>query len=208
MAKTLKQRHRLKRHTIKKLEKLEKIYQGESGYLDTGHYNKKFVYTYGEMTWKGIQTMYSIFHQIHPISQYPLHRRVFYDLGSGIGKLVLGMAELGVHSKGIEMIEERNQIACHAKSKLPQSVQQRIELTCGSFLDHSIQDAGWIFISNLCFPEKVNKELADKLDEETQSKTLILCSKEMPFHQFILKAKKMLEMTWSNQSQVFLYEKK
>jgi hypothetical protein len=185
-----------------------KIYKGVDGYTDQlNGYDKKFALTYGEITLAGIQKLIDIYKSVHPISSYPSDQRVFYDLGSGIGKNVMMVASMeNMLSKGVELVEHRHNIAMEAWKKTKKSVQSRVEFINKSFLDIPLHDAAWIFISNLCMSEQINKELADKLEKDLQKNTLIASSKPLPFSnnfQFVRKCH--IPMTWDAASETFLY---
>ena len=177
---------------------------------DIDKYDKKFAYTYGEVRLSGIQKLIDTYNSIHPISSYPSNRRVFYDLGSGIGKNVIMVASMepSILSKGVELVEYRHNIAMDAWNKVNKSVQSRVEFINKSFMDISFKDSAWIFISNLCMSEQINKELAEKLEGELQKNTLITSSKPLPFSdkfQFVKKIS--IPMTWDASSETLIYMK-
>jgi len=188
-----------------------KIYRGVDGYTsELSNYDPKFAYTYGEMRLSGIQKLIDLYKSIYPISSYPSDRRVFYDLGSGIGKNVIMVASMEPHilSKGIELVEYRHNIAMDAWNKVQKSVQSRVEFMNKSFLDVSLNNAAWIFISNMCFSEQVNKELAEKLEKELQKNTLIASSKPFVFsNKFELVKTISIPMTWDASSETLIYRK-
>jgi len=177
---------------------------------DTSGYDPKYALTYGEITQKGIEKLVTIFNNKRDISTYPSDRRVFYDLGSGIGKnvIVVAMSVPSITSKGIELVKDRHTMAMTAYGSLSPSLQERIQFTNGSLFDYNISDAAWIFISNLCFTAELNKELNQKLIKEAQINTLIACSKELElddsFHRF---PKIQIPMTWSDDSELYFYVK-
>ena len=161
---------------------IKKIYGGMTGYMnDTSAYDSKFALTYGEVTLDGVKQLAHIF-QRHPIASYPASRRVFYDLGSGIGKIVIMMASLvpSIISKGIELVNERHNMAMTAYRNIKeQSVRSRVEFINDSILDRSLSDAAWIYVSNLCFSSEINDQLSEKLGRELQVHALIICSKPL-----------------------------
>ena len=192
---------------------MQRIYGDASGYtISSSGYDSKYALTYGEITQEGIEQLGNLFLSIHPIDTYPVDQRTFYDLGSGIGKLVISMALLNpnIRSKGIELVKERHEKALTAHSLLrDKSAKERINFYCCSFFDQSIADAAWIFISNLCFSETINKEISDKLTKELKSKTLIACSKVLPvsLESFRLINTYNISMTWNPTHSLYLYEK-
>jgi hypothetical protein len=189
---------------------IKRIYGGMTGYMnDTSAYDSKFALTYGEVTLDGVKQLAHIF-QRHPITTYPVSRRVFYDLGSGIGKNVIMMASLvpSIISKGIELVNERHNMAMTAYRNIKeQSVRSRVEFIHGSILDRSLSDAAWIYISNLCFSSEINDQLSEKLGRELQVRALIVCSKPLNHPSLRLIGQTKLSQTWSSESEAYVYEK-
>ena len=190
---------------------IDNLYTNMSGSAaDTSGYDPKYALTYGEITQKGIEKLVTIFNNKRDISTYPSDRRVFYDLGSGIGKnvIVVAISVPSITSKGIELVKDRHTMAMTAYGSLSPSLQERIQFTNGSLFDYTISDAAWIFISNLCFTPELNKELNQKLIKEAQINTLIACSKPLElddsFHRF---SNIHIPMTWSDDSELYFYVK-
>jgi hypothetical protein len=194
-----------KKNTTRK--KIKKIYKGLNGYGLESSYDPKYATTYGEITLKGIERLIEIF-QKEDINS-PKEPKVFYDLGSGIGKFVTMVAELipTMKSKGIELVKERHEKAMKVYHLLKKSVQSRIEFICGSMFDYSIKDASWIFISNLCFSDQLNKQLSEKIEQEVKKGTVIACSVELPFHSAFHRKEYHVPMTWEKSSSIYVYRK-
>ena len=146
---------------------------------------------------------------------FPEDQRTFYDLGCGIGRLNLGMAILHpeIQSRGIEIVPDRVRQAHHAIERLSKAKQitHRIQITQGSFLDPSVNygNACWIFLSNLCFDEKIQGEIYTKLDASCKKGCIIICSREfaLPTPSRFEKIELGLNvpMTWSNTSTCVVY---
>lgn len=199
-----------RRHNGYTHKNIKRIYGGMTGYMnDTSAYDNKFALTYGEVTLDGVKQLVNIF-QRHPITTYPVSRRVFYDLGSGIGKNVIMMASLipSIISKGIELVNERHNMAMTAYRNIKeQSVRSRVEFIHGSLLDRSLSDAAWIYVSNLCFSSEINNQLSEKLGKELQLRALIVCSKPLDHRYLRLIGQTTLSQTWSAESEAYVYEK-
>ncbi len=195
-------------------KQIRKIYEPLSGFsVNTDGYDPKFHLTYGEITCDGSVELANIFTKLRPINNYSPEQRVFYDLGSGIGKNVVLLASLVpyLNAKGIELVKDRHDTAMSVYNNLTdKSLKKRIEFINGSFLDKQLGDAAWIFISNLCFSKEVQIELAEKLSKELRPQTLIACSQEFEFPEglFTRLDKYTLPMSWNeNSSVVFMYRK-
>ena len=122
--------------------------------------------TYGEITW---DTILDILAEV----QYLGNRTIFYDLGSGTGKAVIGAALLGTFERvmGIELLEE-----LYKESKkilldfnkhirpLASSARQKtlVDFAHGDLFMHNWSDGDVIFCQTTCF----NAELLNRLEEQ------------------------------------------
>jgi len=195
----------------KKTLKFNKLYNGLSGF-GLGHSDGEHAITYGELKDESLPILYEIFSRYAPLSNIVGSYRNFYDLGSGVGKVVLGLSALNSSLKGIgiEVVSERVQQANTALQRVrDSSLKQRIEFLCLSFLDDSIHygKACWLFISNLCFTEDVKQKLTEKLERELNAGAIIVCSKELHSDKFIQVNYITLPMSWSDESKVYVYKK-
>jgi len=186
---------------------IKRVYKGMDGYSDEIHH--QYATTYGEMTLKGIELLVKLFEKTQPIRTYPINQQTFYDLGSGLGKNVMMVASLvpGIKSKGIELVKERHNKAMIAYNALKNKSKINIEFMCGSFFDYNVSDAAWIFISNLCFTDEINKKLTEQLENQVKQNTLIACSVELPVNTFKLIYTGSIPMTWEKNSALYLYKK-
>jgi hypothetical protein len=170
--------------------------------------------TYGEVSLAGIRSLYEKFKLYAPPVKCPQSRRKFYDLGSGVGKVVVGMATLcpEFDCYGIEIIPERARLAVNAQGKLHSaSLQRRIHLMHMSFLDPSVvlRDASWVFISNLCFDPETQAKIAEKL-QTLEAGAIIICSRQLALSQTqftVLENACIIPMSWSNSSSCWIYRR-
>ncbi len=167
------------------LHDLLAIYNGLSGFQANTIGLTSYKTTYGEVTEQGIHTLSEKFRAIAPLEGIPAARRNFYDLGSGIGRLVVGMAILNpsLRSHGIEIVPDRVRQAREAYQRIrSKAVATRVEFQQGSFLESAVNytNAVWVFISNLCLDEQTQRDLLDRLERQLQPGAAIICSKELP----------------------------
>jgi hypothetical protein len=171
--------------------------------------------TYGEVTPQGIKILYDKFKQFAPLQKVSATRRRFYDLGSGVGKVIVGMAVLNseVECYGIENMPERARLASMAYSKIksPQ-IQRRVHFSTDSILNPAvpIRDATWIFISNLCFDADTQDALANRLQAEVQPGSIVICSRQLSFASTVfetLDKSCTIPMSWSNTSSCWIYRR-
>jgi SAM-dependent methyltransferase len=195
----------------KKTLKFNKLYEGLSGF-GLADASADSNVTYGELKDESIPILYEIYSRYAPLSKIISSYRNFYDLGCGIGKIVLGLTALNSSLKGvgIEVISERVQHANTALQRVrDNSIKQRIEFICLSFLDDSINygDACWIFISNLCLTDEVHQKLTEKLERELNTGSIVVCSKGLSSTKFEELNYITLPMSWSDESKVYVYKK-
>ena len=191
------------------------IYEGLSGFHANTGGLEGYTTTYGEVTPEGIKALDGLFTGQTPAKSLPQAQRTFYDLGCGVGKVVLGMALLHpeLQCRGFEIVADRVGCATTALQRVKQrGVAARCRYTTTSFLapEISLADAGWIYISNLCFNAETQEGLARKLEREARPGTVVICSKEMPFvagGRWRLKASgQRVPMSWSSESNVYVYK--
>lgn len=203
------------KNVARKQSTFMQIFNGLDGRIDDAE-NKYEGHqiTYGEVTEAGIHKIAKVFAKYLSLSQVPVQNRTFYDLGCGLGKIVIGIALLHpqIRSIGIELVEERARQAGVAIGRVNKNVQNRCGIVSGSILDNefSYGNACWIFISNLCFSSEVNSQIAEKLGREVPSGCVIQCSKELPTaaqHRLVLKESHRVPMTWTDESQLHVYVK-
>jgi len=195
----------------KKTLKINKLYEGLSGF-GLSNSNEDSNVTYGELKAESIPILYEIYSRYAPLSNIISSYRNFYDLGCGVGKIVLGLTALNSSLKGvgIELISERVQQANTALQRLRDtSIKQRVEFVCLSFLDDSINysNACWIFISNLCFTDDTKQQLTEKLERELNTGSIVVCSKALNSTKFEQLNYITLPMSWSDESKVYVYKK-
>lgn len=199
------------------LHELLEIYSGLSGFQANTIGLTNFQTTYGEVAELGMYYLSEKFKYIAPLEKFPPAARNFYDLGSGIGRLVVGLTLLNptLRGHGIEIVPDRARQAREALQRIrTKAVANRINLYQGSFLDadRSYKNAAWVFVSNLCLDEQMQRDLLARLEAELPVGAAVICSRELP-----LEASSPLErigdrfkipMTWSAESQCIAYRMK
>tara|TARA_B100000963_G_scaffold254639_1_gene223243 strand:+ start:8013 stop:8579 length:567 start_codon:yes stop_codon:yes gene_type:complete len=117
---------------------------------------------YGEVTKNGTNSI------VNKFKDYFNKDTVFYDLGSGIGKMVIhiGLEYNVKKSIGIEYSKERHAGAIYLKEKYAKD-SNNIELICGDFLKNNLSDATVIYMDNTVFPNEVSKRIYKLLSKGT-----------------------------------------
>jgi SAM-dependent methyltransferase len=121
-------------------------------------FGKVKVETYGEFTRKGVETYMSYF------KKYLNKDGVFYDLGSGLGKMVIHIGEATDVKKscGIEYSKERSNVALDIKKNYADD-NNRIKLIEGDILKHDLSDATIVYFDNTCYSNESCTQIFDAL---------------------------------------------
>lgn len=136
----------------------------------------------------------------------------FTDLGCGEG-ISLAIAALfnnSMFSKidGVELSQYRTDIAHTKIDELPDEYKNKIHITQGSMFDYNINDSNIIFISNLLFPDKVQKQLCNKLNNELQPNSFVFVSSNKYFDETNLQSVGQIiaPMSWDKSSVLYVYK--
>ena len=113
---------------------------------------------YGELTYDGTNTYIEYF------KKYINRDTVFYDLGSGLGKMVLHMGlQCDIKkSIGIELSKERYKISKELKENHAPN-KNNIEFYCESFLSYDIDDATLIYCDTRMYDDTLTQQLYDRI---------------------------------------------
>ena len=198
----------LRRSTIP----LARLYNNLDGFKANTENLVEYKTTYGEVLPESIPILFEVFQKHAPLTKITMAHKNFYDLGCGIGKIVIGFSYLNPYLKstGVEIVPERIQMANDALSRIRESsIKSRIEFYCISIMDDSINysNACWIWISNLVFTPEMNAKLFEKLAKEVKKGCLIVCSQSTNNTAFSHINEYTLPMSWSQISKVHVYIK-
>lgn len=187
---------------------IKNLYEGVSGYgipleereTIIGHGGEP---TYGEITPEGVSDL---------VVEFGLKPGdVFYDLGSGVGKVAVQVyLESPVKkSVGVELSKTRHDCGAPVVRKLKQEgLLQRgrqLSLICADILARDYKDATHIYTASLCFSDEFMEKLTAHLAQS--KKGLIVASlRALPEeHGFELIKVKQMPMTWSDDTPVYFY---
>jgi SAM-dependent methyltransferase len=197
------------------LSHLVEIYHDLNGFGVTIEGLNEYKTTYGEVTDDGIKVLSDKFTQYFPVSKMSAKQRTFYDLGCGIGRLNLGMAILHpeIQSIGVEIVPDRVKQAHSAIERLNNivNITKRINIIERSIFDPTINinNACWIFVSNLCYDESIMSKLYNKLESECKKGCVIICSRALPLLDVSrleqIEENVIVPMTWDAKSSCIIY---
>lgn len=188
-----------RKRTLKRSHNLQRLYTTDK-------------YSNEEILEESIPVLYEIFNKYAPLSKIAPPYRNFYDIGSGLGKVVIGIAKQYAFLKsiGVEIDSEKVVHANTALNKLKdESLKRRIEMLCISMNDSTINYSNgcWFFISNLEFSDEDNNTLINKLANELKIGSVIVSLKELYSDKFKQMNYISLPMSWSQDSKVYIYMK-
>jgi SAM-dependent methyltransferase len=114
--------------------------------------------TYGEFNRNGVETYINYF------KDHLNENSVFYDLGSGLGKMVIHIGEEANIKKsiGVEYSKERHIGATHLKENYV-SDNDRISFINGDILKQDLSDATIIYFDNTCYSNEMCEEIYNLL---------------------------------------------
>ena len=164
----------------------------------------KYNTTYGEMEYEGIEKLYN--HLLQTNKQI----NCFMDLGSGRGKLCMYMSAQQDIQKviGIELVKERHDDAIAMKNKLTE-ISDKVDLFNNDIFKISLipyaKYNNFIWISSLCFSEKIVNNIFKKIKRELNTGTIVCCSKIPTIKIGELIDTVIIPQTWNSEHEVSIF---
>jgi hypothetical protein len=165
-----------------------------------------------EILEESVPILYEIFNTYAPLSKISTPFRNFYDIGSGLGKVVISMAKQHSFLKtiGVEVDSEKVILANTALNKIrDEGLRKRIEFYCISMVDSTLNynNACWILLSNHFFRDEEHDSLINKLVNEIKSGSIIISFKQLYNNSFKYLNYISLPTGWSADSKVYVYSR-
>jgi hypothetical protein len=188
---------------------VKRLYKGANGFIVTGNgpgggalrHSKALVY--GELTHRGVGQL---------IQALQLEEEdVFYDLGSGLGKVVLEVAMTVPVRKsiGVEIAQGRHQVAASVLRRARRQdliIAHACTFRNQSLLDVSLRDATAVYCASTCFSYNTMNRLARKLADLNREirlaclTTIFRKPREMQLEKTVY-----LNTTWNPRQQTYIY---
>ena len=88
---------------------IDELYKGITGHIPIDIKNWNIQHTYGEVTNEGMEILNEAFNHHGPLDNYDIPNKTFYDLGCGVGKLIITIANNNpkINSVGYEILTDR-----------------------------------------------------------------------------------------------------
>jgi SAM-dependent methyltransferase len=206
-------RYRLYKNCLshqKACEKMEAWYTGPEDGWSASLYHSKYVPQhldnplYGEITYEGMEALAKLI-RFAPSD-------VFYDLGSGTGKLVtyFYLTTPIKKSVGVEMVGARHQLAMNTANKLKSEgflmKEGNLEFLHANLREVNFEDATIIYMSSLCFPKELMEELSQRFLQLKPGLRIISSQPLFKHPRLRLLQQGLLSMTWTSSSLSYYYE--
>lgn len=163
--------------------------------------------TYGEITFSGVKTLIK---ELHLTAA-----DVFYDLGCGVGKMVVQVYLDSPVKKaiGIELSSKRHSDAQRVKDLLLETevleAGRVLDFHHADILNVNLSDATVLYLASTCFSDEFMRKLTNKFAKEIPKTIRIITLRPLPDNDtFILVKTYDLPMTWSEHSAAYLYKRK
>jgi hypothetical protein len=196
---------------LNKLKSLYPLCKHDSNKIDEKNSYADHKITYGEMTYEGIELLY----QYVLKNCFQILPHCFIDIGSGRGKLCLYMAEKNniEQTIGIELVKSRYDDAIKLKEDLNfESYTRKVKFYNSNIFDLSLRkiiytSPVFIWFSNLCFESSTTDSIFNKIVSELPIGSIICCSKTPTnIINCTLINTIIIPMSWSNNSNVYIYQ--
>lgn len=159
--------------------------------------------TYGEITFESLQTI---------LDELPVGREdVFYDLGSGVGKVCVQVA-LTTPAKrivGVELSPTRYKHAIGVEKKLVQEKHIhpfRLEFQEKNITDVQLHEATIIFMLSTCFSDQLMHNIIQKIITIQHHPVKIITQKKLWDEKYFTLVKQYcLPMSWSESVPIYIY---
>lgn len=140
-----------------KLNRMYSISPYNKEYINATHFKTRQYSTYGEITKGATDYIVELF------KDHFNQNTVFYDLGSGLGKMVshIGLKYNPKKSIGVELSKERLKATSFIKSEF--NLPNNVEFIEGSFLNIDLKDATVIYCDNTMYDDTMMLELFDRI---------------------------------------------
>ena len=187
--------------------KMEKSYEFLNNESKLFEKNKDTaVSTYGYMTFEGIQKLLKKIKE-HSINKKNLN---FIDLGSGIGRVPITLSKSQIFKKciGIELSKHKHDIGLEILNE--NDLNDKIELINDNIFNYSkFKDIDCIYISSLCFTDKMMNNLLKIFSENLKENCLIFTSKQFNLDESNSRIHLLdtfdIEMSWAKSSKLYCY---
>lgn len=162
--------------------------------------------TYGEITYDSLKKV---------LDNLRLKNNdVFYDLGSGVGKVVVQVFLTSPVKKaaGVELSTTRFQHAQKVRARLAQegfiTPNRTLAFIEDNILNENLSDATVIFMCSLCFSDQLMNQLTQKFSLLKPGLRVVTLRHLPEGYGFSLVKELSLPMTWSQSTPVYIYQLK
>lgn len=138
----------------------------------------------------------------------PREDDVLYDLGSGVGKVVLYAAAATPVGRavGVELSRHHHGVATGVLAQLPE-LAPRVTFVRGDLREVDLADATIVYALSTCFPDPVRAALAERAHAAPRLRALVSArGLPPPWHRrFEERGVMRVETSWSKRERLFVY---
>ena len=188
-------------------EQIHRLYRHHHGYLLSDAEDRRVARTgssstYGEIRPGAVGRLLQLL--------APTADDVVYDLGSGIGKVVLQLAmSCRVRrAVGVELVASRHEIATRVLDRARHRgllATDDVELRCADLMHTPLEDATLLYTCSTAFPDPFMRRMARRLAKLRPGLRLVTTQELDPPGRFVLEQRLKLPMTWNRLGLVHVY---
>ncbi|MEX0940684.1 MAG: hypothetical protein WDZ41_04960 [Candidatus Babeliales bacterium] len=160
--------------------------------------------TYGEITYESAQQL---------LNDLKLTQKdIFYDLGSGVGKMTIQtyLTTPVKKSVGIELSPTRYKYAMAIKQQLSEQKyldpNRTLDFKNQNIAEADLSDATVVYMCSTCYSEDLMQKIVNKLANMPKGLRIVTLKKLPKHKKFTLVNTFCLPMTWSSNTSVYLYQ--
>lgn len=194
------------------IENIVSLYDDDDGYGELSARDRQRIRearssaVYGEITPAAAQTL---------IEYLDLgNKDVFYDLGSGVGRLIMhaAMESQAKRLVGVELSATRNKQAkkVFEKAKSNKMLKcKNVEFWCADIMRRRFDDATYVYTCSTAFPERFFNKLVNRLSILKSGVVFISLNEieNKKIKHFIEIDRLRLDMSWQKRSPVYVYQR-
>lgn len=188
-------------------EHVQRLYRHHHGYFLSDAEERRVVRTGSSSTYGEIRpgAVGRLLEQLTPS-----RRDVVYDLGSGIGKVVLQVALTCRVERvvGVELVRSRHEIAERVLERARERgllVTKDVQLRCADLMRTPMDDATIVYTCSTAFPDPFMRRLARRLAKLRPGLRLVTTQELDPPGRFVPRQVLRLPMTWNRAGRVHVY---
>ncbi len=188
-------------------EQIHRLYRHHHGYFLSDAEDRRVTRTGSSSTYGEIRPA-AVARLLELLAPTPAD--ILYDLGSGIGKVVLQIAMSCRVRRivGVELVESRHELATRVLERARSRgllATEDVQLRCADLMHTPMDDATILYTCSTAFPDPFMRRMTRHLARLRPGIRLVTTQELDPPGRFALQHRLRLPMTWSRQGLVHVY---